>query len=89
MEQRSEEWFEARKGRVTGSVVGGILGMSPYMTRDDVMRSMVRDWHGAESEFTGNVATQWGEFHEPGAVQDFTLETGLAVQPCGFFPHLD
>lgn len=89
MEQRSEEWFEARKGRVTGSIVGGILGLSPYMTRDDVMRSMVRDWHGAESEFTGNVATQWGEFHEPGAIHDFTLETGLAVKPCGFFPHAE
>lgn len=89
MEQRSAEWFSARKGRVTGSVVGGILGLSPFMTRDDVMRGLVRDWHDAESEFTGNIATQWGEFHEAEAVMAFTEETGFNVQNCGFFPHLD
>lgn len=88
-QQRSEEWFEARKGRVTGSVVGGILGLSPFMTREDVMRAMVREYHGAESEFTGNIATQWGEFHEPEASRAFTDKTGLAVQPCGFFPHME
>jgi putative phage-type endonuclease len=89
MEQRSAEWFSARKGRVTGSIVGGILGLSPFMTRDDVMRSLVRDWHDSESEFTGNIATQWGEFHESEAVMAFIEETGLNVQNCGFFPHLD
>jgi len=89
MEQRSTEWFEARKNRVTGSVVGAILGLSTYMTRDDVMRSMVRSSHGAESEFTGNPATQWGVFNEDGAIVDFTMETGMKVVSCGFYPHLD
>jgi putative phage-type endonuclease len=89
MEQRSEEWFEARKKRVTGSNVGAILGLDPYRDADDVMRSMVREAHGAESEFTGNVATQWGAFNEAGAQADFTMETGLQVVECGFFPHLD
>ena len=87
MEQRSPEWFAARKGRVTGSVVGAILGLSPYMSRDDVMRAMVRDYHGAESEFEGNVATQWGVFHEAGAIQDFQMDTGRKVVECGFFEH--
>ena len=27
MEQRSPEWFNARKGRVTGSMVGAVLGV--------------------------------------------------------------
>jgi putative phage-type endonuclease len=89
MEQRSEEWFEARKKRVTGSNVGAILGMDPYRGPDDVMRSMVREAHGAESEFTGNVATEWGAFHEAGAQADFEMETGKKVETCGFFPHLD
>jgi putative phage-type endonuclease len=89
MEQRSEEWFAARGGRVTGSAVGAILGLSPYMSRDDVMRSMVREYHGADSEFSGNVATQWGTFHETGAIQDFQMETGMKVVPCGFFTHAD
>ena len=51
MEQRSTEWFAARKGRVTGSSVGAILGLSPFMSPDDVMRRMVRERNGAASEF--------------------------------------
>jgi len=57
MEQRSPQWFKAREGRVTGSSVGAILGLSPFMAPDDVMRRMVREYHGAEAEFQGNSAT--------------------------------
>jgi len=84
MEQRSEEWFEARRGRVTASMVGAILGNSPHMTREQAMRRMVRDWHGAESEFTGNVATEYGTFHEDGALAEYVMETGQAVDAEGF-----
>jgi exodeoxyribonuclease (lambda-induced) len=84
MEQRSAEWYAARKGRVTASMVGAILGHSPYMTRDQAMRRMVRDAMGAEPEFTGNVATEYGTFHERGAIADFEMATGLKVQPGGW-----
>lgn len=89
MEQRSPEWFEARKKRVTGSMVGAILGLNPYMTPEDAMRSMVREAHGAEREFSGNVATEYGTFHEAGAVQDFQMATGMKVEPAGFVTHGD
>lgn len=87
MEQRSKEWFSARVGRVTGSAVGAILGLSPFMTPDDVLRRMVREFHGAPSEFEGNAATEYGQFHEAGAVFEYTMETGNAVEECGFFKH--
>lgn len=86
-EQRSTEWFAQRRGRVTGSNVGAILGLNPYRTADDVLRAMVREHHGAESEFSGNVATEHGTFHEDGAAVEYTLETGRQIQPCGFFVH--
>lgn len=82
-----------RKGRITGSNVGAILGLSPFRTADDVLRAMVRDYHGAESEFTGNVATEYGTFHEAGALIEYQMQTGSAVQDCkevvehGFFIH--
>jgi len=88
-EQRSDAWFKQRIGRVTGSRVGAILGLSPWQTRDDVMRAMVREYHGAESEFTGNVATMHGQYHEDGATMDFTLETGIAVTAAPFIPYDD
>jgi len=89
IEQRTPEWFAQRKGRVTGSVVGGILGLSPYMTRADVMRSMVRASLGAPSEFTGNVATEWGTYNEAGAIQEFEMETSERVDKMPFVPYED
>lgn len=89
MEQGSEAWHEARKGRVTASVAGAILGLSPYQTRADVLRAMVRASLGAEPEWHGNVATQHGSFHEEGARVEFEMETGLTVDKCGFFEWED
>lgn len=88
-EQRTPEWYEARKGRVTASSGGAILGLSPYQSREDVLRAMVRDTLGAEREFVGNVATQHGTFHEDGARSEFEMETGLTVEKCGFFEYED
>ena len=89
MEQRSEEWFAARKGRVTASMVGAILGVSPNLSRAGAMRRMVRDAHGAEPEFTGNIATQYGEANEEGAVAEYYLETGNRVDKVGFVTKED
>jgi len=83
-EQRTQEWFEQRKGKVTASNVGAILGLNPYRTADDVMRAMVREYHGAESEFKGNVATEYGTRHEEDAIAEFELFDGYPVLPAGF-----
>jgi putative phage-type endonuclease len=87
--QRSEDWFKARKGRITGSIAGSALGLNPWQTPADAMRAMVREYHGAEREFTGNIATEWGSFNESGAQFEFTLKTGLNVEECGFFEYED
>lgn len=87
--QRTPEWHAKRVGRVTGSIVGAILGLSPYMTRADAMRSMVRAAIGEPSEFTGNVATEYGNAHEDGAIVEFQMETGLKVKPAPFLIHDD
>lgn len=87
MEQRSEEWFNARKGCVTGSSVGAILGLDPNRTRDDVLRDMVRAYHGAPREFQGNIATQWGVTHEDEASDDFCHATGAEVVKASFCIH--
>lgn len=89
MEQRTPEWFAARRGRITASSVGAILGNSPYASRADVMRRMVREYHGAENEFTGNIATEYGVNNEAGALTDFRLETGADVQQVGFIDKDD
>lgn len=87
IEQRSKEWFEQRKKRITGSAIGAILGVSPFTKPKDVMRRMVRDANGYESEFAGNIATDFGAANEPVAMLDFMLETGLQVEETGFHVH--
>ena len=88
-QQRTEEWFTARKNRVTGSSVGAILGKSPFMKPEDVMRNMVRQYHGYPSEFKGNVATDYGTYHESLAIMDYVQKTDNVVIPTGFSLYED
>jgi len=88
-QQRTEEWFKQRIGRVTGSNVGAILGLSPFMKREDVMRNMVRQYHGYPSEFTGNVATRYGTYNEPNALADYELKFNTKVVETGFHTFED
>lgn len=87
MEQRSQEWFDARKGRITGSMVGAILGLDINTSRDEAMRRMVRAYQGLPSEFTGNIATQWGTNHETEAREDFEYDQEMTVEPATFVVH--
>jgi putative phage-type endonuclease len=89
MEQRTEAWLAARKGRITASSVGAILGNAPYATRDDVMRRMVREWVGASVEFEGNIATEYGARNEAGALTEYQMEVGNRVDAVGFITRED
>jgi len=89
IEQKSQQWHSQRKMRITGSRVGAILGLSKWQTPDDVLREMVRDYHGAEREFSGNIATEHGQNHETRALLCFMRKTGLQVEQCGFFEYGD
>lgn len=87
LQQGSDDWFESRIGRITASNVGAILGLSPFRTHADVMRSMVREWNGALSEFIGNVATEYGVINEHLARHDYQLATGNIVESTGFHTY--
>ena len=83
--QRSPEWFKQREGRITASLVGAIMGYSPFMSRDDAMLNMLK----IGKKFEGNVATEWGNFNEAGAIVEFEMDTGLRVDEAYFVPYLD
>lgn len=89
MEQRTPEWFAARRNRITASMVGGILGHSPFMTRADVLRAMVRQREGYPSEFVTNPAVEWGNQNEDGAIFDYEMETMHDTTKVGFLPYED
>lgn len=87
--QRTEEWFKQRKNRITGSIAGACLGISKFKKPKDVMRDLVRAYHGLPSEFQGNFATEYGKTAEDGAVYMYEMETGAATEECGFFEYQD
>ncbi len=89
IEQRTPEWFAQRKGRVTGSVAGAALGLNPYMTASQLIRRMVREAHGLDNEFKGNIATEYGQLNEPMALLGFVNKYGYAVNEVGFYVHPD
>lgn len=88
-EQRTAAWFEQRKLRITGSRIGAILGHSPWQKPADVMRAMVREYHGYPSEFIANPAVDHGNNNEQRALLAFMRESGLHVTECGFFEYGD
>lgn len=85
--QRTDDWQSQRTGRITGSRVGAILGLSKYRTRGDVMREMVRQRLGAAPEFTGNDATRYGEEHEVDAIGAYEQRYGTLVEPSRLVVH--
>lgn len=87
--QKSEAWFKARIGVITGSRVGSIIGVNPYQTANEVMRDMVRETFGAEKEFNGNAATNHGERMEPVACAFYEKITGNKVFETGIIMHDD
>lgn len=87
--QRTATWQEKRKGRVTGSMAGAALGLCPWRSPDDVIRQMVRKYHGYPVEFDAQFVADWGKTHERAALLAFMRETGLHVEDCGFFPYED
>lgn len=66
-----------RVDRLTGSRIGGALGLNPYSSRADVLREMVREHFDAPREFTGNAATDYGKAKEPEALARYEAERGV------------
>lgn len=88
IEQRSPEWFAQRAAvSITGSMVGSVLGISPFASRDDALRDKIRSKAGAESEFKGNFFTEWGTKHEPIALEAYQQDTGQIVFETGQINH--
>lgn len=72
-----------RTGRITGSRIAGLLNLSPYRTRSQVLREMVREHFWAESEFDGNFVTDWGKEHEADGIAEYELLRGVFVENKG------
>lgn len=88
MEQRSEEWFAARCGKVTASRIADVMATtkSGYgAARKNYMAQLtIERLTGAVAESYTNAAMQWGTDTEPFAREAYELMSGNLVEEVGF-----
>lgn len=85
MEQRSPEWFNARKGRITSSEIHKIMGEKNLSeTAKTYLLEKVSEKFGGYKESISNAALEWGTELEPTARNIYQASTGLNVVTCSF-----
>jgi putative phage-type endonuclease len=91
MEQRSEEWFAIRLGKVTASRVADVIAKtkSGYSTsRANYMAELVCErLTGKQGDFYQNAAMAWGTNTEPMARAAYEAAEGALVIETGFVSH--
>lgn len=65
--QKSDEWFEQRKGKLTASDVATALGLNPNSSILEVFLKKC----GYSEEFTGNIFTEHGQKFETEAIEKY------------------
>ena len=91
MEQRTEEWFAARCGKVTASRVADIIAKTKtgYSTsRENYLAQLVCErMTGKPAESYSNSAMQWGTDQEPFARAAYEAAKDVLVDELGFATH--
>jgi len=88
MDQRTDEWFAARLGKVTASRIKDVLAGKTTAARRNYLAQLVveRLTQKAPESFT-NAAMQWGTDQEPFARAAYEAKTGVLVDETGLVDH--
>lgn len=91
MEQRTDEWFAARLGKVTASRVADVIATTKTgysASRANYMAQLVVErMTGKQTESYTNAAMEWGTNTEPLARAAYEAEKGLLVDETGLVDH--
>lgn len=91
MEQRTEEWFKARLGKVTASRVADVIAKTKTgysASRDAYMAQLISErLTGQQGESFTNAAMEWGTATEPLARSAYEAKYGSFVKEVGFIQH--
>ena len=93
VEQRTEEWFKLRLGKITGSRFPKLMSKDIdkfSVTQLSILKELaVERLTGEKTEFFTNKYMEWGTEKEPEAIAHYELETYSKVQEVGFYPFGD
>lgn len=83
MEQRTDEWFTARRSRLTASDVASVIGRNSKRNSIDIILEKL----SLRSSFTGNAATEHGQKYEDEAIAIYEKKTGKTALRYGLIEH--
>lgn len=92
VEQRSDEWFELRAGKITGSALSKIMSGESSQGFKDIINHLASERvHGKRLETDGFISKdmQKGIDLEDTAIALFEKETFIPVSPGGFWEYSD
>lgn len=91
IEQRTDDWYAARLGKVTASSLYKVLAKTKTgygADRGNYMTQLVLERvTGTKADSYTNAAMQWGIDQEPFARAAYEAKTGVLVEEVGFVPH--
>ena len=91
MEQRTDEWFTARLGKVTASRVADVVAKTKTgysASRENYMADLIVErLTGQKASSFSNAAMEWGVEQEPHARAAYSARTGELVEEVGFIDH--
>jgi putative phage-type endonuclease len=91
MEQRTDEWFAARLGKVTASRVADVVAKTKTgysASRENYMADLIVErLTGQKASSFSNAAMEWGTEQEPNARAAYSARTGELVEEVGFIDH--
>jgi putative phage-type endonuclease len=92
MDQRTEEWFQARLGKVTASCIAKVMAKlksgEPSADRMNYAAQLITErLTGVKADTFTNAAMQWGVDTEDQARAAYEFKHGAAVVETGFIDH--
>ena len=91
MDQRTDEWFAARLGKVTASRISDVMAKTKTgygASRANYMAELIVErLTGQKGDSYQNAAMMWGTNTEPLARAAYEAHRGVLVEETGFVPH--
>lgn len=87
--QRSQEWYELRKNRLTASDLAQALGKGKFGSRLDLLEKKVSERAGKQSSIDFNIPPlKWGVMFEPMAARVYSERNdNVKLHEFGLIPH--
>lgn len=91
VEQGSEEWFDARKGKITATRAAGLLKRTTRgwaVSREQMIKKIAMERLNAERRASPTSRTmERGHILEPDAIANYEMERGVEVERVGLILH--